>query len=169
MKAPIDYPQFETDRLQIRELTQDDSAALFDHFSDDDVTRFMDIDSLKSEAEAVSIINWHAKDSGCRWGLFDCSTGQLIGTCGYHCWEQGEFSKAEIGYDLSKNYWGKGLMQEAIRPILDFGFETMGLSMVEAEVEKENARSITLLKKLGFTLDLTRSGEFDWYILFRDG
>ena len=165
----MDYPRFKTERLLIRELTQSDSAALCTHFSDDDVTRFMDIDSLISEAEAVNIINWHSKDSGCRWGLFDSVSGQLIGTCGYHCWEQGEFSKAEIGYDLSKRYWGKGLMQEAIRPILDFGFETMGLSMVEAEVEKENVRSITLLKKLGFILDLTRSEEFDWYILFRDG
>ena len=169
MEPSINYPQFETERLLIQELTQSNSAALFHHFSDDEVTRFMDIDALKSEAEAVNIINWHAKDSGCRWGLFDAATGQLIGTCGYHCWEQGDFSKAEIGYDLSKDYWGKGFMQEAIGPILDFGFEEMGLSMVEAEVEKENARSITLLKKLGFTLDLTRSGEFDWYILFRDG
>lgn len=169
MQAPTNYPQFETERLLIRELTVADSAALFSHFSDDEVTRFMDIDALNSEAEAVNIINWHAKDSGCRWGLFEPSTEQLMGTCGYHCWEQGEFSKAEIGYDLAKSYWGKGFMSEAIGPILDFGFEQMGLSMVEAEVEKANARSITLLKKLGFTLDLTRSGEFDWYILFRDG
>ena len=169
MDTSIVYPRFETERLLIRELVQSDSAALYRHFSDENVTRFMDIDPLDSEAEAVNIINWHAKDSGCRWGLFGLASGQLVGTCGYHCWEQGEFSKAEIGYDLAKNYWGKGLMQEAIRPILDFGFDSMGLSMVEAEVERENARSIILLKKLGFTLDLTRSGEFDWYILFRDG
>ncbi|MFK7805186.1 MAG: GNAT family N-acetyltransferase [Anaerolineae bacterium] len=168
MKKPPHFPAFDTERLLIRELTLEHSAALYEHFSDDDVTRYMDIDSLSSEAEAVNIINFHAKDSGCRWGLFERQSGQLIGSCGYHCWEQGEFSKAEIGYDLAKAYWGMGIMQEAIHPILQFGFEQMGLSMVEAEVEKENAQSIKLLRKLGFHHDLTRDGEFDWFILFRD-
>ena len=163
------FPRFETERLLIRELVMADSAPLYAHFSDENVTRYMDIDPLMSEAEAVNIINWHAKDSGCRWGLFERESGRLVGSCGYHGWEQGAFSKAEIGYDLAKAFWGQGYMSEAIRPILDFGFGEMGLSMVEAEVEKENGRSIVLLKKLGFTLDLTRDGEFDWYILFRDG
>ncbi|MFT5195000.1 MAG: ribosomal-protein-alanine N-acetyltransferase [Candidatus Promineifilaceae bacterium] len=168
MQTPLSFPQFQTKRLLIRELTFEDSAALFEHFSDPDVTRFMDIDVLSSEAEAVSIINFHAKDSGCRWGLFWHENGELIGSCGYHCWERGESNKAEIGYDLAQKYWGMGLMQEAIQPILKFGFNEMGLSMIEAEVEKENAQSSSVLKKLGFKLDLTRDVELDWFILFKN-
>lgn len=168
MKPPLTFPSFETERLVLRLLAPEDSAALFELFSDVAITRFMDIEPLTSEAEAVNIINFHFRDTGCRWGLFERTTMELIGTCGYHCWEAGEFSKAEIGYDLAPKYWGMGIMQEALQPILAFGFAEMGLSMIEAEVVKENLQSIRLLRKLGFQLDLTRDGEFDWFVLFQD-
>ena len=158
----MNYPEIQTNRLILREMTLADSAALFKHFSDDDVTRFMDIDSLIDEQEAKNIINWHFNDSGCRWGLF--KDGELIGTCGFHRWQN---NQAEIGYDLGKAYWGQGLMQEALEAIIAFGFTSMALRMIEAEVEPENGRSIGLLKKLGFVDDLSRAHEeLNWYVLF---
>ncbi|MEM9774517.1 MAG: GNAT family N-acetyltransferase [Chloroflexota bacterium] len=159
----MEYPEIRTKRLHLRELTLDDSAALFVHFSDPDVTRFMDIDELAVEQEAINIINWHAKDSGCRWGMF--IEGKLIGTCGYHRLQN---NQAEMGYDLAKAYWGQGYMKESLEAIIDFGFNTMQLGMIEAEVESDNARSIGLLKRLGFVYDLSRADEeFDWYVLSR--
>ena len=158
----MEYPIIKTERLTLRELTLEDSPELFVHFSDPEVTRFMDIDPLKDEQEAKNIINWHFKDSGCRWGMF--KDGELIGTCGYHRLQN---NQAEMGYDLGKAYWGQGYMKESLEAIIDFGFSTMALGMIEAEVEPENDRSIGLLKKLGFVDDLSRADEeFNWYILF---
>ncbi|TKI55143.1 GNAT family N-acetyltransferase [Brevibacillus antibioticus] len=127
------------------------SAEIYHHFSSKDVTKFMDIEPCKDIREAEEIIQFHLDDSGCRWGLFDITTSGLIGTAGFHLWQvTKEFSKAEIGYDLAKEYWGIGLMQEAVIPIIDFGFTTMKLDLIEATVDPANLRSTRLLNRLGF-------------------
>lgn len=57
---------------------------------------------------------------------------------------------AEIGYYLGRDYWGHGYMTEAAGAALDFGFETLGLDVVRADVFEANAASAGVLKKLGF-------------------
>ncbi len=144
------FPELETERIILRVLTLDDTDEVFAHFSDENVTRFMDIDPCKDRQEAEEIIRFHLEDSGCRWGLFHKTNQQLMGTCGYHCWVKGEEPRAEIGFDLGKEYWGQGYMREAMQTAIRFGFENMGLAMIEATVEPENERSIQLLNRLGF-------------------
>jgi ribosomal-protein-alanine N-acetyltransferase len=144
------FPEIETDRLKLSILTLDDSVAVYKHFSDENVTRFMDISPCKNIYEAEEIIRFHIEDTGCRWGIYSKIDFQFIGTCGFHCWIQGELPKAEIGFDLTKEYWGKGFMQEALKPVMEFGFKHMGLDFIEATVEQENDRSINLLEKLNF-------------------
>jgi ribosomal-protein-alanine N-acetyltransferase len=163
----FDFPELETARLVLRALTLDDATAIYHHFSDDDVTRFMDIDACKSVDDARAIILFHANDSGCRWGLFDKATGLLLGTCGYYCWVQGPYAQAEIGYDLGKAYWGQGLMQEALQEVLRFGFAAMHLQRIAAGVHLENGRSIGLLRKLGFRLESTTRDGLLWFRLLQ--
>ncbi|MFF2016106.1 GNAT family N-acetyltransferase [Paenibacillus sp. NPDC058177] len=151
--SDFEFPSLQTARLTLRLLTIEDSHEVYKHFADEDVTRFMDISPCKSVEEAEEIIQFGIDHPGCRWGIFETITGTLIGTCGYHCWvtqSNGE-AKAEIGYDLSKAYWGQGFMTEVMSPVISFGFEQMGLSMIEATVEPQNERSIQLLNRLGFT------------------
>jgi ribosomal-protein-alanine N-acetyltransferase len=61
---------------------------------------------------------------------------RVIGTCGYHVWAKPHF-RAEIGYELAREYWGQGIMQEAIRSLLTFGFAKMALNRVEAHFCRE--------------------------------
>lgn len=144
------FPELETERLRLRLLTLEDRTAVFAHFADEEVTRYMDIPPCKEISEADELIRFHLEDSGCRWGMFDKATGRLAGTVGYHCWVTGEASRAEIGFDLSRDYWGQGYMSEAIVPVLRFGFEAMGLELIEATVDPANVRSLRLADKLGF-------------------
>ena len=58
--------------------------------------------------------------------------------------------RAEIGYDLAPERWGRGIMPEALRPILGFGFATLGLHSVEANIDPANGGSRRVLEKLGF-------------------
>jgi len=72
--------------------------------------------------------------------------------------------KAELGYELSAARQGRGLMSEAVEAVLAYGFGTIGLSAVEAAVHPENAASVKVLKRAGFTLvgtfeDTTLNGE----------
>ncbi|MUG85421.1 GNAT family N-acetyltransferase [Paenibacillus timonensis] len=148
----MNYPNMETERLFMRELTLADAAAVLRHFSVPEVTKFMDIEVCKDLQEAEEIIAFHIQDTGCRYGLFSKETQELIGTCGYHCWstEDNRETKAEIGFDLAPGYWGKGLMQEAMKPLIRIGFELMGLDYIEATTEVDNLQSQRLLQKLGF-------------------
>jgi len=141
------FPEIETKRLRLSLLTLDDSDAIYKHFSDDSVTRFMDISPCKNINDAKEIIRFHIDDSGCRWGIYSKINFRLIGTCGFHSWVQGVRPRAEIGFDLAKEHWGKGFMQEALNPVMEFGFKHMGLVIIEANVEQENDRSIKLLEK----------------------
>ncbi|WP_409272757.1 GNAT family N-acetyltransferase [Neobacillus sp. SCS-31] len=58
------YPIFETERLQLRELTLDDTEEVLRHFSDPLVVEFMDIEVCKSREEAAEIISFHLHDAG---------------------------------------------------------------------------------------------------------
>ncbi|NBC68341.1 GNAT family N-acetyltransferase [Paenibacillus sacheonensis] len=148
----MEYPPLETERLELRILTLQDAEAVFQHFADEKITRYMDIEPCADVKEAEEIIRFHLEDSGCRWGLYDKMNDDFVGTCGFHCLRNTKDDfVAEIGFDLSAAYWGKGLMREGLQEIIGYGFSTMGLTMIDATVQPENARSIQLLNKVGFT------------------
>ncbi|MEO2205209.1 GNAT family N-acetyltransferase [Paenibacillus pabuli] len=162
------FPDIVTDRLKLVVLTLDHAEAVLRHFSDEDVTRLMDISPCKDRDEAEDIIRFHLEDTGCRWGIFSKSDAKLIGTCGFHCWVQGEQPRAEIGFDLAREYWGRGLMQEALKPVIDFGFKEMGLNFIEATVEKDNEKSISLLRKLDFERETELRDQLIYFFLHRE-
>ena len=162
------FPDLTTARVQLRVLTQDDTEAVQRHFSDDEVTRYMDIDPCSTLEQARQIIAFHQSDPGCRWGLFSKSTGQLIGTCGYHAWERDRSTpEAEIGYDLGRTHWGAGLMSEVLHIVIPFGFDRMGLGLIYAGVESGNERSIRLLERLGFRRRITSDVRLPTFDLYR--
>lgn len=84
---------------------------------------------------------------GMTWVLAEKATLAFAGTCSY--WFKSPRS-AEIQFALSKNYWGKRLMQEALQAIIRYGFEGLGLTEIEAYVSPDNRRAFTLLTILGF-------------------
>ena len=163
------YPVLVTSRIVLRELTLDDVSAVFHHFADPDVTRFMDIEPCKDVAEAAEIIQFHLDDAGCRWGLFSKKDHSLMGTCGFHCWDK-ENGQAEIGFDLSKSYWGQGLMKEALEAVIAYGFQAMNLKLIEATVETDNVRCQKLLDKLAFKRAVKLKDHlYDYYLESSNG
>lgn len=164
----LEFPTLQTERIQLRILAQEDAAEVFEHFSDEEVTRFMDIEPCKEIEEAKEIIQYHIDDLGCRWGIFGRELNVLIGTCGYHYLRRdGNEFTAEIGYDLSKAYWGKGYMYEVLREVIAFGFTKMGLTKIDATVEPENVRSITLMERLRFNRDAELRDHLVYFVLNR--
>jgi RimJ/RimL family protein N-acetyltransferase len=85
---------------------------------------------------------------GITWAIESRESGKLLGMCGYERVEVG--AEGEIGFDLARADWGKGLMTEALRAILAFGFATMDLKRIVADTRTDNARAIRLLERLGF-------------------
>ncbi|MEX0845978.1 MAG: GNAT family N-acetyltransferase [Balneolaceae bacterium] len=142
-----------TDRLNLRPIRKSDLEFIYMGLSDPKVNMFYGI-KLESITEAHEQLQWYQnlldENSGIWWKLTHNETGLSIGACGYNNWDHSE-NTAEIGLWLLPEYWGKGLMKEAAEAGIKHGFEKMGLERIIAEVETENASSISLLKNLGFT------------------
>lgn len=88
------------------------------------------------------------------------SGGRLIGNCGIRR-EAVKSHQADIGYELSPDYWGKGYATEAARAIVMFGFEQLNLHRLWAHCIADNGRSRRVLEKLGMHLEgRLRENEF---------
>jgi ribosomal-protein-alanine N-acetyltransferase len=84
-----------------------------------------------------------------RWGVTLKGSDTVIALLGYNFWDR-EHRRAGVGYGLARAYWGQGIMPEALRAMLTFGYENMNLNRIEAHTNTENLSSIRMLEKLGF-------------------
>ena len=170
MKAsefPKTFPRLETDRLILREITQDDRHGIFGNFSDKDVAKWFFEEPYSEIEQADEIIqefiNEFEQGKGLTWAITLKGSNEFVGTCGYGEVEIG--SDGEIGFDLAKEHWGKGLMSEALSAIIDYGFQRCGLGKVEAHTYSTNSRAIRLLRNLGFQLEDVRD-DSHYFALF---
>jgi len=147
-----EFPVMTTERLVLRKMVATDSKDMLEYFSDEQVMKFYGLSPFESEQEALDEISWYDQifetDQGIRWAL-QTNGGKIIGSCGFHNWDQ-RHHRAEMGYELSRAYWGQGLMSEVLAAVIDYGFNTLSLNRIQALVEPENAQSLRLLEKAGF-------------------
>ena len=149
-----EVPVLSTDRLILRAHSIADAPTLFDLRTNEEVMRFIHRERPKTILDMVSYID--SLNEGFRKGLHIAwiislkeNSGQMIGSVGY--WRT-DFAnhRAEIGYMLHPNYWGKGITSEALTATIDFGFEEIKLHSIFANVSPENEASRQILLKHGF-------------------
>jgi len=145
------YPILVTERLRLREIVEADAADIL-HFRGDRETQKYNTVPMRDEAEARGLIrtmqSWYATRQAIQWGITLPDEDRVLGICGVHDWSR-RHRRAFIGYDLTREYWGRGLASEAMRAVVRFGFEQLDLHRLEAITATENARSIRLLERLG--------------------
>jgi len=147
------FPFLSTERLNLRRISDEDENEIFFLRSDKEMMQFLDRDPVKSIEEAgqwIQMINEGVdKNESIAWAIALKTDPRLIGTISF--WNiQKEHYRSEIGYALHTRFQGRGLMQEAMTAVLDYGFNTMELHSVEANVNPGNTRSIQLLEKNDF-------------------
>jgi ribosomal-protein-alanine N-acetyltransferase len=147
------FPVLETGRFILRAVALDDAADIFRIMADPLVTRYFGSAPMTSIDEAVrrvdGIRSAFEQQEGVRWAIARREDGRFIGSCGFWRLIKPHF-RAEIGYELAPEFWGQGVMPEAAGAALSFGFTTMGLHSVEAQIHPENTGSRRVLEKLGF-------------------
>ena len=154
--------RFLTDRLILRTLTEFDSFEVLGIRSHPVINQFLHRDSPKNTFEALDfILNIQRKSANGEiffLGIALQNNPELIGTI---ClWNFSSDRKtAELGYELLPEYHGKGIMSEAVTFILNYGFEDLNVSKIEAFTNKNNLNSIQLLQKFNFTLNVNRKDE----------
>lgn len=147
------FKDLETDRLILKNIGREDREFILKQFSDDAVNRYLfDAEPVSNLDEADEIIDFYVQPeprAQHRWVILLKSDGRKIGTCGFHCWDRARCS-VDIGYDLRKEYWGQGLMTEALREMLAFASQIMGVHRINAHIYVDNQKSAALAQKFGF-------------------
>ena len=164
----LKYRDIETERLYLKVLTLEHTEEVFQLFSDEDITRYMDIEPCKSLTEAEEIITYHLEDTGCRWGIFTKEKEEFIGTCGFHYIRNHNEFIGEVGFDLSKGHWGNGFISEAMKSLLEYGFKAMSLETIDATVDPRNEKSIALMNRLGFRRDAVLRENLIYFYLTKE-
>nr|WP_276616039.1 GNAT family protein [Paenibacillus timonensis] len=149
-----DIPVLESERLRLRRMERNDAGVLFHYWSDSEVIKYMNLPpftSVEDTWEMINLLNGLSEsEDTLRFGIELKEEKKLIGSCGFNVWELAGAYRGEIGYDLGREYWGHGYMSEALRMLLAYGYETMGLNRIEALVDPRNNASRRLLKAFGF-------------------
>ena len=151
-----DLPVLETERLILRKIKWDDAENMFQYGSDDEVSQYVTWDTHQSLADTKEFIDFvmgkYARGEVSPWGIALKETDQLIGTIDFVSW-QAHHKTAEIGYVLSKKYWGQGITTEAAHELVRFGFENMDLVRIQARCFLANVGSEAVMKKLGMSYE----------------
>ena len=147
------FPNLITDRLVLRQLSVNDENEIFKLRSDESVNKYLSRSKANSVEEARAFINKintsiHNNES-LYWGITLKESSALVGTiCLWNISKENE--TAEIGYELIPDSQGKGIMQEALLKVIEFGFENMKLKTIEAHTHPDNDSSTKLLEKNNF-------------------
>ena len=141
----------------LRALRAQSAKNLFAIFSDPQVTEHDDLDALTDESQARAQVERFThrfeRGIGLRWAIVRPGNPDVVlGTCGYNIWIQPS-ARAILGYDLGRRHWRQGVMSQALRATLGFGFTRMALNRVEALSFAENMASRRLFEKLGVSFE----------------
>ncbi len=147
------FPVLETERLTLRELRMSDVNEVYYMRSHPDVMKYIGVPLAANVTEAADYIEKAAKitakQDGIWWAITLKDANEMVGAIAYRNFLK-EHYRGELSYALRPDLQGRGLMQEALALILDYGFNKIGLHSIEANVDKENTASIRLLERNNF-------------------
>ena len=148
------FPEIETERILLRQLSEDDAGELYFLRSDPEVLKYIGREpakSVKATAEFIGQINADIDENiVILWGMaLKDNPYKIIGTvCIWHIMK--EHSRGELGYVLHPGFWKKGLMKEALTAVVNYAFDKLEFHSLEADVHPGNVASVALLESMGF-------------------
>lgn len=155
-KTFSNMPTLNTERLVLRAMHPMDAEDMFDYAKRPDVTKYLlwrEHDSIHFTKDYLNYIqNRYALGDFYDWSVIDCESGRMIGTCGFTKIDTAN-NCAEIGYVLNPDFHRRGFGSEAVKRILKFGFEELGLNRIEARFMQGNEASLALMRSVGMTFE----------------
>lgn len=148
------FPQLEFEEFILREIMPEDAAEFLSYLQNPNVNKYVPESEVpKDEASAKSeIMYWRSlyyRGSSIYWAVADKGTNKLIGSCGFNYWNK-QYRRIEISYDLSENYWHRGIATRMVAAITDFSFNKLSAQRVQATVVTDNERSIGVLERCSY-------------------
>ena len=155
MNAPVDVTntRIETDRLILRPWRESDLEDFYEYASVDGVGQMAGWAPHKSMEESKAILGMFIR-GGKTLALELKENGKVIGSVGLEELApdpvEGESYGREIGYVLSKDYWGRGLMPEAVKAVIDYCFTQLHFDWLTCGHFLRNNQSRRVVEKCGF-------------------
>lgn len=147
------FPVLTSERLILREMLLEDVNGVFKFNSSLKNLEYVARDPFTKLEQAQEkldfFISSFKKEEGIWWTFTLNGDNELIGYGGLFGIDK-ESNKAEIGYGLLDEYWGKGIVSEAIKIILDFGFNNLKLNKIFGKIVPGNTASEKILLNNGF-------------------
>ena len=141
-------------QVKLRKWQESDTNALAKHANNINIARFL-TDAFPhpySMDDAKTYILKVKDEDPVKCFAIDLN-GEAIGSIGVFPQSDVHRKNAEMGYWLSEDYWGKGIMPEAIRQMVAYGFETFDINRIFARPYGHNLKSQRVLEKAGFVLE----------------
>lgn len=147
------FPVLETNRLILRRMVEEDVDAIYALRSNPEVMKYIP-KTCESREVALeffkTIDNNLMKNEGITWAIaMKENPSKMIGSIGIWRFQPENF-RGEVGYYLLPDFWRKGILKEALRPVLEFAFGKIGLHSIEAIIDPENIASENLLVAFDF-------------------
>jgi len=147
----------ETKRLILREILPEDEDGFYELDSNAEVHRFLGSkpsDSIEQTREAIQFIRQQYIDNGVgRLAIIEKSSNHFIGWTGLKLVKEltnNHINFYDLGYRLIQQAWGKGYATESAIASLQYGFEDLNLTEINAMADSLNVNSQNTLKKVGF-------------------
>lgn len=147
----------ETERLILRSFTAQDGPAMFRNWTGDpEVTRFLTWPAHPSEEVSCQLAAyWEEKGKQpdiYQWAIVLRELGEPIGSLAVVARED-EIEKCELGYCIGRAWWGKGIMPEAVKRVIQYLFEEVGMNRIEAGHDVDNPASGRVMQKAGMAFE----------------
>jgi len=146
-------PTLVAPRLQLRWIEAGDLDELYAVFSDPEVMRFWSHTAWPHLDEAAiyleAIHRGFEQGDLFQWGIALRGDDRLIGTTTLYAIDRAQ-GRAEIGFALAREHWGRRYAREALTVLLEHAFTGLGLRRIEADVDPRNQGSLNTLEALGF-------------------
>ncbi len=147
------FHNLETDRLYLRRVANEDVNEIFALRSNKETMKYIPRPLVKTTDDALAHIAMIDEkivtNEGINWAIALKDSPKLIGIIGHYRIKPEHF-RAEIGYMLLPEYQRKGIISEAIKEVVKYGFEILKLHSIEAIIDPENWASEKVLLKNGF-------------------
>ncbi len=147
------FPVINLDGYTLREQQDKDVENFYKYYTDPEVNKYILTEVPQSlEDGRRELYYWRNvfyNNDGIYFAIADKTDDQMIGSIGltshssYH-------NRIELSYDMAKEFWHKGIMTQAVKAALNYGFRTMRINRIEAVTAIDNEPSIRLLERCGF-------------------
>ena len=147
------FPNLETERLFLRRVDVKDVNEIIALRSNPETMKYIPRPLVKTTEDALEHIAMMdtkiENNEGINWAITQKGNPKLIGVIGHYRIKP-EHYRAEIGYMLLPEFSGKGIISEAVKEVVKYGFKGMQLHSIEAVIDPENNASAKVLEKNGF-------------------